>query len=81
MPSVNTDETSYTLSSMRGVDFNDEKWDHYMNQFTREKLVEMFANGGWNEKADVENGVPESYDADSPYGYYAHALTIKNINK
>lgn len=81
MPSVNTDETSYTLSSMRGVDFDDEKWDHYMNQFSKDKLVEMFANGGWNEKADVENGVPESYDADSPYGYYAHALTIKNINK
>ncbi len=81
MPSVNTDETSYTLSAMRGVNFNDEKWDHYMNQFSKEKLVEMFSNGGWNEKADEENGVPESYDADSPYGYYAYALTIKDINK
>ena len=46
MPSVNTDETSYTLSAMRGVDFDDEKWDHYMNQFSKDKLVEMFANGG-----------------------------------
>ncbi|MBQ9265504.1 MAG: glycoside hydrolase family 3 C-terminal domain-containing protein [Bacilli bacterium] len=81
MPSVNTDGTSYTLASMRGVDFNDPKWDDYMNQFTLSKMVEMVTNGGWNEKADVENGVPESYDADSPYGYYAHALTIKNINK
>ena len=81
MPSVNTDETSYTLASMRGVDWNDEKWDHYMNQFTKAKLVEMVTNGGWNEKADPENGVPESYDADSPYGYYAAALSIKNINK
>lgn len=81
MPTVNTDETSYTLSEMRGIDFNDEKWDHYMNQFTKEKLIEMFGNGGWNEKADNENGVPESYDADSPYGYYAHALSIKDINK
>lgn len=81
MPSVNTDGTSYTLASMRGVDFNDPKWDAYMNQFTLSKMVEMVTNGGWNEKADVENGVPESYDADSPYGYYAHALTIKNINK
>ena len=81
MPSVDTDETSYTLASMRGVDWNDEKWDHYMNQFTKAKLVEMVTNGGWNEKADPENGVPESYDADSPYGYYAAALSIKNINK
>lgn len=81
MPEVNTDVTSYTLSSMRGVDFNDPKWDDYMNQFTLDKMVEMVTNGGWNEKADEENGVPESYDADSPYGYYAHALQIKNINK
>ena len=81
MPTVNTDPTSYTLASMRGVDFDDPKWDDYMNQFSLSKMVEMVTNGGWNEKADTENGVPESYDADSPYGYYAHALTIKNINK
>ena len=81
MPTVDTDETSYTLASMRGVDWDDPKWDHYMNQFTKAKMVEMVTNGGWNEKADVENGVPESYDADSPYGYYAAALSIKNINK
>ena len=81
MPTVDTDGTSYTLSSMRGIDFNDPKWDDYMNQFTKDKMVEMVTNGGWNEKADVENGVPESYDADSPYGYYAGALSIKNINK
>ena len=81
MPEVNVDATSYTLSSMRGVDFNDKKWDDFMNQFTLDKMVEMVTNGGWNEKADEENGVPESYDADSPYGYYAHALTIGNINK
>ena len=81
MPTVDTDPTSYTLASMRGVDWDDPKWDDYMNQFTKAKMVEMVTNGGWNEKADPENGVPESYDADSPYGYYAAALSIKNINK
>ena len=81
MPTVDTDETRHTLASMRGVDFDDPKWDDYMNQFTRDKMVEMVTNGGWNEKADTQNGVPESYDADSPYGYYAAALSIKNINK
>ena len=61
MPTVNTDPTSYTLASMRGVDWDDPKWDGYMNQFTKDKMVEMVTNGGWNEKADTENGVPESY--------------------
>ncbi len=81
MPEVNTDKTSYTLADMRGVDYTDTKWDDYMNQFTVDSMVNMFSNGGWNELADEENGVPISYDADSPYGYYAHALTIKNVNK
>lgn len=81
MPEVNTDETSYTLAEMRGVDYDDPKWDDYINQFTLDSMVNMFSNGGWNELGDEENGVPTSYDADSPYGYYAHALTIKNINK
>ena len=81
MPEVNTDETSYTLAKMRGVDYDDPKWDDYINQFTLDSMVNMFSNGGWNELGDEENGVPTSYDADSPYGYYAHALTIKNINK
>ena len=81
MPTLNTDETSYTLADMRGVDYTDPKWDDYMNQFTLDSMVNMFANGGWNELADDENGVPISYDADSPYGYYAHALKINNVNK
>lgn len=66
---------------MRGVDFDDPKWDDYINQFDIDTMVEMFSNGGWQEIGDEENGVPLSYDADSPYGYYAHALTIGNINK
>ena len=81
MPDVNTDYTNYTLADMRGIAFDDPKWDDYINQFTVDKMAEMFMNGGWNEMGDEENGVPLSYDADSPYGYYAHALTIKDINK
>ena len=88
---INVDKTSYGLIDMRGVDFDDPKWDDYINQFTLESMVNMFSNGGWQECADTEinpetgqtnrNGVPLSYDADSPYGYYAHALQIKNVNK
>ena len=78
---VNTDKTSYTLQQMRGVDFDDVKWDEYVEQFTVEKMAEMFMNGGWQEVDDEENGVPKSFDADSPYGYYAAALNIGDINK
>lgn len=75
-PKVNTDETSYTLADMRGVPFDDEKWDDYINQFTIDSMVAMFSNGGWNELADEENGVPLSFDCDSPYGYYAMSIGV-----
>lgn len=76
MPGTNTDETSYTLADMRGIDFDDEKWDDYINQFTVESMAYMFMNGGWNEMEDSTNGVPKSYDTDSPYGYYGRQLKI-----
>ena len=80
-PAVDVDETSYTLADMRGVPIDDPKWDDFINQFTLDSMVNMFSNGGWQEIADEENGVPLSYDADSPYGYYAHQLTISGVNK
>ena len=76
MPETDVDKTSYTLVEMRGVDFDDPKWDDYINQFTVDSMAMMFMNGGWNELADTDNGVPISYDADSPYGFYAGMLKI-----
>lgn len=76
MPTTNSDETSYSLIDMRGVDITDEKWDDYINQFTVESMEYMFGNGGWGQPGDEENGVPATYDADSPYGYYAMQLGI-----
>lgn len=81
MPEVNTDKTSYTLADMRGVDFDDPKWDDFINQFTVDSMAYMFSNGGWQAPADEENGVPKTWDTDSPYGYYGHSLTINGVNK
>ncbi len=80
MPVTNVDETNYTLVEMRGVAIDDEKWDDYINQFTIDSMANMFSNGGWNELADTDNGVPISYDADSPYGFYAGMLKISQYD-
>lgn len=78
MPQTNVDKTAYVLADMRGVDFNDPKWDDYINQFTVESMAYMFSNGGWQEAADEENGVPLSVDMDSPYGYYGFQAGVKS---
>ena len=66
--------TNYTLADMRGVDYDDEKWDEYIEQFSEDKLIEMFSNGNWQEVADTDNGVPRSVDLDGPAGLSAQAL-------
>lgn len=66
--------TSYTLADMRGVDYDDEKWDQFIEQFSEDKLIEMFSNGNWQEVEDTENGVPRSIDLDGPAGLTAQAL-------
>lgn len=66
--------TSYTLADMRGVDYNDEKWEQFIEQLSEDKLIEMFSNGNWQEVADTDNGVPRSVDLDGPQGLTAQAL-------
>lgn len=66
--------TSYTLADMRGVDYDDEKWDLFIEQFSEDKLIEMYSNGNWQEVEDTDNGVPRSIDLDGPAGLTAQAL-------
>lgn len=80
-PPVNVDKTSYKLSDMRGVDLSDEKWVDYIQQFTAESMANMYGNGGWGQPGDVENGVPATFDTDSPYGYYDHSGVASNNNR
>lgn len=80
MPKTNVDKTNYNLAEMRGVPFDDPKWDDFIDQFTVESMAYMFSNGGWQAPADTDNGVPKSWDTDSPYGYYGAQLTINNVN-
>ncbi|MCF0112956.1 MAG: glycoside hydrolase family 3 C-terminal domain-containing protein [Bacilli bacterium] len=80
MPVTESKKTSYVLADMRGVDFDDKKWDEYIDQFSVDSMAYMFSNGGWQAPADEDNGVPKTWDTDSPYGYYGHALTISGVN-
>ena len=81
MPAINVDNTNYMLSDMRGVDLDDPKWVDYIQQFTMESLANMFGNGGWGQPGDEENGVPATFDTDSPYGYYDHSNVAQNNNR
>ena len=66
--------TSYTLADMRGVDYDDPKWELFIEQLSEDKLIEMYSNGNWQEVADPDNAIPRTVDLDGPAGLTAQAL-------
>lgn len=78
IPWTDSTDTTYTLADMRGLDYNDEKWQYFIEQFSAESLANMYRNGGWIENADADNGVPVSYDIDGPAGLTANTIPLDN---
>lgn len=73
--------TSYTLADMRGVDYDDPKWDAFIEQISEDKLIEMYSNGNWQEVADPDNGIPRTVDLDGPAGLTAQALGTQDCQQ
>ena len=73
--------TSYTLADLRGLDYDDPKWDAFIEQISEEKLIEMYSNGNWQEVADPDNGVPRTVDLDGPAGLTAQVLGTQDCQQ
>ena len=54
------------LAEMKGVDFDDPKWDDFMNQLSWQELVNIVQDGGYGSKAIDTIGKPEIQDHDGP---------------
>ncbi|MCQ2507955.1 MAG: glycoside hydrolase family 3 C-terminal domain-containing protein [Dorea sp.] len=56
------------LSDLKGLDFDDPKWEEFLDQFTTEELIAMQANGGWHTVGVARLGVPGTTMLDGPSG-------------
>lgn len=56
------------LRSLRGLDYDDAKWDKFLDQFTVKQLIRLCANGGWHTEAIKELGIPKTNLLDGPSG-------------
>ncbi len=54
------------LAEMKGLSFDDPKWDEFMNQLTWQELVNIVQDGGYGSKAIDTIGKPEIQDHDGP---------------
>ena len=56
------------LADLRGLDYNDPKWEQFLDQFTYEELNTLFCEGGWHSTAVDRLGVPATRMLDGPAG-------------
>ncbi len=54
------------LADLRGVDYDDERWDTLLDQLTVEDMDNMIANGGFSTAAVSSVGKTNTVDCDGP---------------
>lgn len=62
-------EASIKLPDMRGVSYDDKKWDEFMNQITPSDMLAMVENGNFKSPAIMYVGKPETAESDGPVGF------------
>ena len=68
MPTTGADN-GLQLIDMRGLDFDDEKWDTLLDQVTVDEMVNMLNDAAYNTAAIESVGKPETAEPDGPAGF------------
>lgn len=55
-----------TLKDMKGLDYDDPKWETYLDQLTLEDLCNMLGANGWGCAETKSVSKPQTYDMDGP---------------
>ncbi|WP_229116940.1 beta-glucosidase [Actinomyces bovis] len=56
------------LGELRGLPYDDPKWEQLLNQLTVEEMSQLVAIGGFKTAAVPSVGKPETFDTDGPAG-------------
>lgn len=56
------------LADLKGLSYEDPKWEQFLDQFTVKELIAMQANGGWHTVGVERLGVPGTTMLDGPSG-------------
>lgn len=68
MPKFGVDN-GLMLEDLKGLAFDDPKWDAFLDQFTLEEMFEYVANGAYHTIAIERLGVPKTLLMDGPAGF------------
>lgn len=64
------------LADMKGLSYEDPKWEQFLDQFTVKELISMQANGGWHTVGVERLGVPATTMLDGPSGINSMMKTL-----
>ena len=61
-------DNGLVLADMKGLDYDDPLWDEFLDEFTVDEEIDLFAKGGWRTIAIKRLGVPSTTLLDGPAG-------------
>lgn len=64
-PTTNA-KNNIKLEDLRGIDYDDPKWQDFLNQFSKDELIELSGNGGYWTIEIERLGIPRTSMYDGP---------------
>ena len=61
-------DNGLTVDDLKGVDYDDERWEQLVQQMSIDELVELTGNAGWQTSAIESVGKKATTDIDGPQG-------------
>lgn len=79
MPATNvTQDQVITLRDMHGLDYDDPKWDDFLDQLTADEMINIYNEAAFQTNAVLRLEIPYTKESDGPVGF-CNFMSDKNI--
>ena len=68
------------LEDMKGLTWDDPKWELLLQQLSDKDMANMITNGGWSTPAVASVGKPATYDLDGPAGINSLISSLRGVS-
>lgn len=75
MPTIGSTETHLTLNDVKGLDYDDPKWNDLLDQLTPFEMGDLSAGGGFGTQAIASINKPRCTDSDGGTGFTSSVAT------
>ncbi len=80
VPTTNA-EITVQFKELIGLDYNDPKWDQFLDQLTFDEMLKLFNEGCYSTADIMRLGIPKTTSADGPTGLVSFLGNTTSIGK